>query len=617
MRIRRQRLCGPRIASELPARVQRGDAHREVAVAHLAEAGRARSCRRRRSWSGKRRIDFDEVLVAGAVAGQRLAERRDDVEGVAVVEPAQARLGHAAELEHQEPAAGARARGRPRPARPRCGSRSGCRRRWCRRRSARRGRAAPSRRRPPSRARRRTACASARRRPSASMSSVMSSTVAWPSPLTRRRKRKAMSPVPPATSSSRMPGPRRQPVEHRVLPEPVDAEAHRVVHQVVARRRPRRRRRAPAPAFSASGTVSKPKWVVGSSAIGRAVFRSFPPLLIRQVGRAATARPREEGRARAARGRDGAPRPRARAGGPASSPRADVRRPDLRWPFPPRLAERLTGRPGDGAAAALEVPARRSRPRRDADRAPRHVRAHPRLRRAGRRASTTRTPAPEKHDHVVLDLEGGARVTFNDARRFGAIDLWPTARARRAPAAGRPRARAARQRLRRRLPRRAPGRAARRRSRRCSSTSGWSRASATSTSARRCGGRGISPLRLARRRDARPRPRRSSPRSARCSRDAIAAGGSSLARLPPGRRRARLLPAFLRGLRPRGRALPALRRRPSPAPCSRAGRASTARPARGRRALAPTAGCVHLSEPATCTRPRRSRARRGARPRSA
>jgi formamidopyrimidine-DNA glycosylase len=31
------------------------------------------------------------------------------------------------------------------------------------------------------------------------------------------------------------------------------------------------------------------------------------------------------------------------------------------------------------------------------------------------------------HDHVVLHLEGGARVTFNDARRFGVLDLWPTA----------------------------------------------------------------------------------------------------------------------------------------------------------------------------------------------
>ena len=27
---------------------------------------------------------------------------------------------------------------------------------------------------------------------------------------------------------------------------------------------------------------------------------------------------------------------------------------------------------------------------------------------------------------MVLDVEGGARITFNDARRFGAVDLWPT-----------------------------------------------------------------------------------------------------------------------------------------------------------------------------------------------
>jgi formamidopyrimidine-DNA glycosylase len=31
----------------------------------------------------------------------------------------------------------------------------------------------------------------------------------------------------------------------------------------------------------------------------------------------------------------------------------------------------------------------------------------------------------EKHDHVVFDMQGGARVTFNDARRFGFMDLWP------------------------------------------------------------------------------------------------------------------------------------------------------------------------------------------------
>jgi formamidopyrimidine-DNA glycosylase len=31
------------------------------------------------------------------------------------------------------------------------------------------------------------------------------------------------------------------------------------------------------------------------------------------------------------------------------------------------------------------------------------------------------------HDHVVLTMEDGGRVTFNDARRFGVMDLWPTA----------------------------------------------------------------------------------------------------------------------------------------------------------------------------------------------
>ncbi len=35
--------------------------------------------------------------------------------------------------------------------------------------------------------------------------------------------------------------------------------------------------------------------------------------------------------------------------------------------------------------------------------------------------------ASEKHDHVVFDMQGGATVTFNDARRFGFMDLWPLA----------------------------------------------------------------------------------------------------------------------------------------------------------------------------------------------
>lgn len=35
--------------------------------------------------------------------------------------------------------------------------------------------------------------------------------------------------------------------------------------------------------------------------------------------------------------------------------------------------------------------------------------------------------AAQKHDHVVFEMVGGARVVFNDPRRFGAMDLIPTA----------------------------------------------------------------------------------------------------------------------------------------------------------------------------------------------
>ncbi len=106
--------------------------------------------------------------------------------------------------------------------------------------------------------------------------------------------------------------------------------------------------------------------------------------------------------------------------------RADIRRPDLRWPFPDRFAQSLTGR---------------------------------RIERVGRRAKFLllglddgatwiahlgmtgrfQIDAPDglhdpgafyhdaarltAHDHVVVDLDDGARLTYNDPRRFGAMDL--------------------------------------------------------------------------------------------------------------------------------------------------------------------------------------------------
>ena len=104
---------------------------------------------------------------------------------------------------------------------------------------------------------------------------------------------------------------------------------------------------------------------------------------------------------------------------------AEVRRPDLRWPFPERLAERLTGR----RVTALH---RRSKYLLgDLDGGETlivHLGMSGRLLVSGAQVGAFHHAhaAPAKHDHVVLDIEGGARITFNDARRFGAVDLWPT-----------------------------------------------------------------------------------------------------------------------------------------------------------------------------------------------
>jgi formamidopyrimidine-DNA glycosylase len=104
---------------------------------------------------------------------------------------------------------------------------------------------------------------------------------------------------------------------------------------------------------------------------------------------------------------------------------ADVRRADLRWPFPPRLAVRLTG-------ARVERLRRRSKYLlADLDGAETlivHLGMSGRLLVSGAQVGAFHHPhpAPAKHDHLVLDIEGGARVTLNDARRFGAVDLWPT-----------------------------------------------------------------------------------------------------------------------------------------------------------------------------------------------
>ena len=105
---------------------------------------------------------------------------------------------------------------------------------------------------------------------------------------------------------------------------------------------------------------------------------------------------------------------------------AEVNRPDLRWPFPKNMAKRLTG---------ARVTALRRRSKyilMDLDRGETliiHLGMSGRMLISGFKLGNffTEHPAAEKHDHVVFHMENGARITFNDARRFGAMDLATTA----------------------------------------------------------------------------------------------------------------------------------------------------------------------------------------------
>lgn len=107
--------------------------------------------------------------------------------------------------------------------------------------------------------------------------------------------------------------------------------------------------------------------------------------------------------------------------------RAEVNRPDLRWPFPERMAERLTGQRVMGLR-------RRSKyilvDLASAETLLIHLGMSGRMLVSGHTVGEFHHPhpVPAKHDHVVFHMENGARITFNDARRFGAMDLMATAR---------------------------------------------------------------------------------------------------------------------------------------------------------------------------------------------
>ncbi|MGV8988560.1 MAG: bifunctional DNA-formamidopyrimidine glycosylase/DNA-(apurinic or apyrimidinic site) lyase [Cypionkella sp.] len=105
---------------------------------------------------------------------------------------------------------------------------------------------------------------------------------------------------------------------------------------------------------------------------------------------------------------------------------AQVNRPDLRFPLPLRMAERLTGQ------TVLSLRRRSKYILADLSSAETlliHLGMSGRMLISGAIVGEFHHPhpAPQKHDHVVLRMASGAQITFNDARRFGAMDLMPTA----------------------------------------------------------------------------------------------------------------------------------------------------------------------------------------------
>lgn len=96
----------------------------------------------------------------------------------------------------------------------------------------------------------------------------------------------------------------------------------------------------------------------------------------------------------------------------------EVRRPDLRWPLPERMGARLTGR------RILGLRRRAKYILVDLDDGTSWM-IH--LGMSGRMLiSDGPKPPLETHDHVVFRTDDGTWVKFNDARRFGMMDLWPT-----------------------------------------------------------------------------------------------------------------------------------------------------------------------------------------------
>lgn len=242
---------------------------------------------------------------------------------------------------------------------------------------------------------------------------------------------------------------RREPIHHCVFPQPMDAAAHDVVHDVIARSHGGKHALNPA-RFFMFGNVFKSE-MGGFGVLGHAqepvisideyrarAGKTNGPFeasdvcaILRQV---LTHAALDLHQANATLKWNDMPElPEVETVRKGLEPamtgtvitQADVNRPDLRWPFPERMAERLTG-------ARVERLRRRSKyilaDLNTGETLLIHLGMSGRMLVSGDPLGqfVRDHPAAEKHDHVVLHLENGARITFNDPRRFGAMDLFDT-----------------------------------------------------------------------------------------------------------------------------------------------------------------------------------------------
>ena len=104
----------------------------------------------------------------------------------------------------------------------------------------------------------------------------------------------------------------------------------------------------------------------------------------------------------------------------------DVNRPDLRYPFPPSFAGRVSGMTVErlGRQAKFLTAELSS-----GEMLIMHLGMSGRFTVVGGDVIqfSSEENSEARHDHVVFHMEGGIRVTYNDPRRFGFMELWPLA----------------------------------------------------------------------------------------------------------------------------------------------------------------------------------------------